>query len=366
MKFKCKKDNLENGISIVQKATSNKTTLPLLEGILVEAYDKLRLTGNDLEIGIEYYLDADIIDKGSIVINSKMFGEIVRRLPDSEVTIEVKENNLVIIDCEQSHFEIKGMPSEGFPSLPEIEKQNSFKISQKTIRDMIKQTIFCVCLDDFRPILTGSLIEFDKGELTIVSLDGNRVAIRKSNLEYSENSFNVVIPAKTLNEIIKILQPVDDEIYIYSSKNQIMFENNNFKVVSKLLEGEFFKYRYLLTKDHETKAIVNTKKFLQSIERAYLITSEEKEKSYPVKFKISSDNMIITSNTPNGSVREEISIEMWGNDMEISFNPKYLIDALKAIDDEEINLYFTSNPGPLTIKPLEGENFAYIIMSLRG
>ena len=183
MKVICSKDILSEGINIVQKAVSTKTTLPILEGILLEAGEKFKLTGNDLEIGIECYIEADIQSKGSIVLNSKMFGDIVRRLPDSEVLIEVKENNLVIIECENSHFELKGLSASGFPAIPLIVKENTFVINQKIIRDMIKQTIFAVSADENRPILTGSLIEFKNGEMTFVSIDGFRLALRKSNVE---------------------------------------------------------------------------------------------------------------------------------------------------------------------------------------
>lgn len=363
MKVICSKDILAEGINIVQKAVSTKTTLPILEGILLEADEKFKLTGNDLEIGIESYVEADIRKTGSVVLNSKMFGDIVRRLPDSEVMIEVKENNLVIIECENSHFELKGLSSAGFPALPTIEKENAFIINQKIIREMIKQTIFAVSVDENRPILTGSLIECRNEEITFVSIDGFRLALRKSAIEGNKSDFNVVVPGKTLNEIVKILQHTDDNITIYSTNNQILFDIGKCKIVSRLLEGEYLNYKSIIPKDFETKIKVQTKDILSSIERASLMTMEEKK--YPVKFNISDDKIIISSNTDMGAVREELRIEMIGNTMDIGFNPKYFIEALKVVEDDVIEIYFTSSVGPCTIRKIENDNFAYMILPVR-
>jgi len=364
MKVICSKENLLDGINIVQKAVSSKTTLPILEGILIEAESKLKLTGNDLEIGIECYVDADIRDPGSIVLNSRMFGDIIRRLPDSEVLLEVNENNNVIIECENSHFEIKGLSPGGFPALPSIEKENAFKISQKLVRDMIKQTIFAVSLDENRPILTGSLIECKNGELTFVSIDGFRLALRKSGVEGAESELNVVVPGKTLNEIVKILQAVDDDISIYSTSSQILFDIGKCKVVSRLLEGEYLNYRSIIPQEFETRIKVNTKEMLSSIERASLIINVE-ERRYPVKFNISDDKIVITSNTEIGAVREELRVETSGDGLDIGFNPRYFIEALRVIEDEAVEIFFTSSVGPCTIRPVGGDYFAYMILPVR-
>lgn len=364
MKVICSKENLINGINITQKAVSSKTTLPILEGILLEASENFKLTGNDLEIGIECFVDADIKEKGSVVLNSRMFGDIVRRMPDSEVLIEVKENNTVIIECENSHFEIKGLPSSGFPALPSIEKLNSFKISQKYIREMIRQTLFAVSVDENRPILTGSLIECKNQEISFVSIDGFRLALRRNKIKGDSSEINVVVPGKTLNEIVKILQPVEDEITIYSTQNQILFDMGKCKVVSRLLEGEYLNYRGIIPEDYETKVRVNSKEMLSSIERASLIITAE-ERRYPVRFNIDNDVIIITSNTDVGAVREELKVEMTGNYLDIGFNPRYFIDALRAVEDEIVDIYFTTSVGPCTIRPVEDNSFAYMILPLR-
>lgn len=366
MKIICSKENLLDGINIVQKAVSAKTTLPILEGILIEANDRIKMTGNDLEIGIECYVDADIKRPGSIVINSRMFGDIIRRLPDSEVLIEVKENNSVIIECENSFFEIKGIPAEGFPALPSIEKEEGIRISKKILKDMIKQTIFAVSIDENRPILTGSLFEYRSGKLTIVSIDGYRLAMRRFDSENAAEGMdrNLIIPGKTLNEISKIIQPVDEDIYIYAAGNQILFDMGNCIMTSRLLEGEYLNYMGIIPNEHETKITVNTKDFLACFERASLVITNE-ERRYPVKLDITDDMVVISANTEAGNVREEIRTEMEGKKLEISFNHRYFIEALRVIDNEMVDIFFTTNIGPCTIKPMQGNDFAYLILPIR-
>jgi DNA polymerase III subunit beta len=363
MKVICSKENLIEGINIVQKAVSTKTTLPILEGILLEAGDQFKLTGNDLEIGIECYVEADIKEPGSIVINSRMFGEIVRRLPDSEILLDVKENNIVIIECDNSLFEIKGIAATGFPALPSIEKDNGLKINQKLIRDMIKQTIFAVSMDENRPILTGSLIEHKNNRLTFISIDGFRLAMRTHTVENNDMDKSVVVPGKTLNEISKIMQPIDDDITVYSTKNQILFDMGRCKVVSRLLEGEYLNYKGILPQDHETRIRINTKDILASFERASLIITTE-ERRFPVKLNIYDDMLVINSNTEVGTVREELKLDMEGSKVDIAFNPRYFIEALRVIEDENIDIYFTSNIGPCTIRPVQGDAFAYLILPI--
>lgn len=363
MRFVCSKENINEGINIVQKAVSSKTTLPILEGILIEAGERLKLTANDLELGIECYVEADIQGTGAIVLNSRIFGEIIRKMPDSEIQFDMRENNLVKIECENSYFEIKGIAAEGFPLIPEVRKENKLEISQKTIKDMIRQTIFAVSVDETRPILTGSLMECKTDQLTIVSIDGFRMAMRRFAIKDETQQFNVVIPGRTLNEIAKILQPVDDKVTIYNSQNQIIFDTGKFRVISRLLEGKYMNYSNLITKDTETDIIISKKDLLASMERAALMAADEKK--YPVKLNIGYEKLIISSSTEIGNVREELNIEMNGRELEIGFNPRYIIDALKAIDEEKVKILFTTNVGPCTIvNPVE-DVFAYMIGAVR-
>lgn len=364
MKFICSKQALSDSISTVQKAVSTKTTFPILEGILIECSSKLKMTANDLELCIECYTDADIIKEGSIVVNSRMFGDIIRKLPDSEVLVELRDNDIIYIECEKSHFEIKGLSTNGFPEIPDVEAENTIYISQKILKEMIRQTIFAVSSDENRPILTGSLVEYQNKSLTIVSIDGFRLALRKNNINIAQNlSFDSVIPGKTLNEVMKILQPIDDEITIYSSQNNIVFDMKNCKVSSRLLKGEYLKYKNLILDDCEIEVMVNTKDMLAGVERASLVTLDEKK--CPVIFDINEDRIILYSNTSIGSVREEISVEGKGNQVNTGFNPKYFIDALKAIENEKIVMRFTSNVGPCTLTPVASDDFVYMVLPVR-
>lgn len=364
MKVICAKENLSEGISIVQKAVSSKTTLQILEGILIEAGESLKLTGNDLEIGIECYIEADVREKGAVVINAKMFGDIVRRFPDADVSIEVSDNNMITLECESSRFEIKGMSASGFPALNHIPKENAFIISQKMLRDMIRQTIFAVSVDENRPILTGSLIECRNNELSIVSIDGFRLALRKSLLNNDIEDWSVVVPGKTLNELIKIFQPIDSNVSIYCTDNQIMFDLGNCRIVSRLLEGEYFNYRGIIPEDYETTLKIGTKELLSSIERASLIITIE-ERRFPVRFNIGDDNLTISCSTDAGSFKEELRGETTGSKLEIVFNPRYFIETLRVIDEEQIELKFTTNVGPCTVTPIDSDSFTYLILPLR-
>ena len=368
MKIICSKEKLLEGINIVQKAVSAKTTLPILEGILIEAGENVKLTSNDLEIGIECIIEADVREEGAIVLNARMFGEIIRKFPDAEVLIEVRENNNVVIECENSMFEIRGLDAEGFPALPTLEKKDGIKISQRMLKDMIRQTIFAVSTDENRPMLTGSLFEYKDGKFTIVSIDGYRLAMRCFEPENENETVSAerkfVIPGKTLNEIAKILQPVDDDIYIYAAGNQILFDMGNCIMTSRLLEGEYLNYMSIFPKDHETKVRVNTKDLLSCFERASLVITSE-ERRYPVSLDITEEKIVITANTEAGNVREELKIDMEGKRLEVSFYHKFFIEALRAIDNETIDIYFTTSLGPCTIKPLQGNDFAYLILPIR-
>lgn len=365
MKLICSKENLLNGINIVQKAVSTKTTLPILEGILLNADGKFKLTGNDLEIGIECYVEADIRETGSIVIISKMFGDIVRRLPDAEVLIEVMENNLVIVECENSHFEIKGINPSGYPTLPKVDKENILSLTQGDLKDMIRQTVFAVGTDENRPVLTGSLIEVKSNELVFVSIDGFRLALRRKQINGDITDFSVIVPGKTLNEISKILQANDDEVFIYNSNNQIVFDTQSWRIVSRLIEGKFLNYNSLLNKEFETKIVINIKELQSSLERASLISMNDKNS--PVKLFIGNDKIIITSNAELGAVREEVKCDIEGNNLEIGYNPAFLIDALKAIDEDRTAIYFITTNAPCTMRPvIESKNdYAYLVQAVR-
>jgi len=363
MKIVCSKENLIDAINIVQKAVSSKSTNPLLECILLSVEDSFIMTGYDQELGIEKNVPAAIFDKGSIAINSKMFGDIVRKLPDQDICLETKENLFLFLDCGPTHIELKGMDPLPFPTLQSVVGENIISVRQGVIREMIRQTIFAVGVDDFRPILTGTLIQNENGILSFVSIDGMRIALRNWETKTEGSDFKVIVPGKTLNEISKILLPIEDEVKIIASKNQIMFEMAGCKIVSRLIEGDFFNYKSSIPTTFTSTIIVDKKFLLASIELASTITMNEKR--YHVKFSISKEKLVVSSKTDIGEIREEINVTADGNDIEVGFNPRYFADALKVIEDEKILIQFTSTVGPCIIRPIETDEFMYLILPLR-
>lgn len=365
MQLKCNKIDLLNGVNTVLKAVSSRTTLPILQCILLNATNnELKLISNDLELGIESKVKANIKEKGSIALEARIFSEIVKKLPDSEVTITVDENHLTTIECEKSKFNISGHPGSEFIQLPQIEKHKSFIVSQAIFKEMIRQTIFSIAIEEIRPIFTGELLEVKDQKFNIVSVDGYRVSIREIDLNQPTSDFKVVVPGKTLNEINKILSSLEEDyMTIYYTDKHILFELDDSIVVSRLLEGDFPKYDQIFSKDYEIIATVDRKNLILSLERAALITRENKKN--PIKIEIRDQNMIITSNTEIGNVYEEIDIKKEGKEIEIAFNPKYLIDALKVIDDEMVSLQFTNALNPCIIRKIDGDDYKYLILPIR-
>lgn len=362
MKIVCDKNELIEAINVSQKAVSGKSTIQVLEGLYLEAaVNKLKIIGNDLEIAIETSINCEVVEGGSIVLNSRMFGEIIRKLPDGNISIVCDEDYNTLIKSKNSRFNIKGMNSTDYPQIPDIKAENHFQIQQGLLKNMIRQTVFAVSTDENKQILTGSLFEIENNEINIVSVDGYRLAERKSRILSTDN-IKAVIPGKTLNEIYKILTQDESLITIGISSNQILFETENCKIVSRLLEGKFLNYKEIIPKEFETKLTVNTQELLDAVERASLISREDKK--YPVKFNLK-DKIYISSSAEIGNVQEEIESEIEGKDLEIGFNPKYFVDALKAIDDDEISISFTTSYGPCVIHSKEQENFIYLILPVR-
>ena len=361
MKIICTKSNLVHAVSIVSKAVSNNTTLPILKCILIEAVaGNIRLTANDMELGIETTIDGHIDAPGKIAIEAKLFSEIVRKLPDNDVMIETDDQYKATITCEKACFQIMGQEGEEFPSLPEIEKNQSITLSQFSLKEVIRQTIFSISDNENTKLMTGELFEVKDDQLSVVSLDGHRISIRKIVLKDSYDSIKVVVPGKTLNEVSKIISGgTDDEVRLYFTENHVMFEFDDTIVVSRLIEGEYFRIDQMLSSDYETKVRVNKKEFLSCIDRATLLVKEGDKK--PIIVNITDSGMELKINSALGSMNEEIDIQKQGKDLMIGFNPKFLIDALRVIDDEEVDLYFMNAKAPCFIKD-ENQSYIYLIL----
>lgn len=365
MRIICSKNNLLNGFLTVQKAVSSRSSLPILEGILIEVEEKkIKLVATDLEIGIESYIEGEILEEGSVVLSSKIIVDLIRKLPDASVEIKTDENNRTWIQCASSEFVIQGQSGLDFPELPEVNNQQKIEIPQDLLKHMIRQTIFSVAVEETRPILTGALMEIKEDQISLVALDGYRLALRKGKTSNHENYFiSEVIPGRTLNEISKILTENEEMVQISKMGNHILFEVGKTNITSRLLEGEFINYKQIIPEEYKTRVKLSKNAFFDSCERAALLARQGKNNL--IKMQLNQDTLVITSNAEIGKVHEEIPIELEGEELKIAFNSKYFIEALRNIDDEEIFLEFTTSVSPCVIKPTEGEYFTYLILPVR-
>lgn len=362
MRIQVEQRNLSKGTNIVQKGISSKTTLPILDGILIETRgNKIKLTGTDLDIGIETYVEANILEEGSVVVNSKIFRDIVRMLPNSPIDIEVKDNNINIV-CENTEFNLVGNPANEFPELPTLINQFTFNMPRDLFKDAVRQTVFATTEDETRPILTGVLLEVVNGQVSFVALDGYRLALRNIHVESAED-LKIVIPSRTLNELTKILDDDEEDLKITLAPGHIIFDIGETLVFSRLLEGQFLNYKDIIRNDHKTKIIANKKLLQDSLERASLLAREEKANL--VKLNIVDDKILIKSNSEIGNVYEEIDVDLEGEDLNIAFNSKYILDGIKVIDSEELELYFMGSLNPCIIKPAGVENYTYLVLPVR-
>lgn len=363
MNIICSKQKLQEGISIVTKAITGKTTMPILEGIYIEATKAgLTLIGSDMDVSIETKVAADVLKEGSIVIDAKIFSEIIRKLPNSEVKIEIAENDLIQITCEKSVFNLVFKSSNEYPSLPNINEDITVEVPQNLLRNMIKGTSFAIAQDEARPILQGILFEVKNKQLNLVALDGYRLAVRSELLDI-DNDIEVVIPGKTLNEVSKILEDNSDIVKITFTNNHILFNLNNTKIISRLLEGKFVNYSSLLPQEH--KLVINVKRqdFQNGLERASLMAKDGN--SNLIKLETQEDTLIITSNSQLGKVREEVSINLQGDGIQIAFNSRYLLDVLKNMEEDDIDIEMTSSVSPCVIKGKNMNNAKYLVLPVR-
>ena len=369
MKLICEKEKLLLGLNNVIRSSVGRTTTPILYGILIVLKNKkVILTTNDLEIGIEYILkDVEIIEEGKAVVDARMFVEIIRKLPNSDITISINDKNLLVIECEGSQYKLSTMNADEFPALPTINVEKTISLPQKVFKDMIKRTSFAVSIDENRPIFTGCLLDAKKSSLNVVAVDGFRLAMRVSPVFSDSEEFKAIVPGKYLNEVSKNLLEVDDQIKIGISKNQALFELADCKIVTRLLEGDFLDYNNVIPKDKETRITINKNDLQGAIERAsiFSISSQEKEKKYPIKIYINIDNIIVSCTSQVGDAKEEVKVNTEGQELEIGFNPKYLLDALKAIEDDEIYLDFGSNISPCVIRCTTDSKFTYMVLPMR-
>lgn len=366
MKFECNQQLLTKALNIVSKAVTSRTTIPILKGILLEVSEdgKLKMSASDLDITIEETVEIESGISGSIVVQSKLFGDIIRKLPNATVSVELVDTN-VVIKCMNSEFSIIGLSADEFPSIKNIEENQEYITFDKTIlKEMIRKTSFAASVDESKGVITGILIELLNDAINMVAIDGYRMAITREAMVNLEEK-NVIISAKIMNEISKILSEASEEenVNLILNDKKAIFIIGNAKVVLRLLDGEFIKYKDVLPKDNKIKVKVNRNDLMESIERASLLSKEGKNNL--IKFAIKDTIVTITSKSEEGNVREEVIINKEGEDLDIGFNAKYVLDVLKSIDDEEIYMFFNTSITPCLVEPVNGDSFEYLILPVR-
>lgn len=366
MYITCEKNKLIDGLNMVGRTVSGRTTLPILECVLLSAdEDGLRLTANDLEMSIETApIAADITEPGSVALDARLFSEIVRKMPGDYIDIKSDANHFTECVSGRARFNITGLPGEEFPVMPPLEQTAGYTLKARTLKDMIRQTIFSVAVDETKPILTGELLQYRDDALVMVAVDGFRISYRCARLDGEPAPMQVVVPAKALNELSRVL-PTDgeEEVTFYFAEKRVVFRLRAFTFISRLLEGEFIRYDQIFNEDFTTIVTTARVPLLTGFERACLIARDNKKS--PVKLEIKDDSVIITSNTEMGRSYDEVACDIDGQNLEIAFNPRYMIEALRAIDEERIVIKFTTSLSPCIIRGVESDAYKYLILPLR-
>lgn len=366
MKILCSKNALLTGVTTVQRAVSAKNTLPILQGILVKAENNLLVfTATDLEMGIRCEVSAQVIEEGSVVLPAKLFAEVVRKLPDTSISLELR-GDVINIQYYQSDISLKGYDPEEFPILPDLYEPNSFTISNALFKTMIRQTVFACASEESRPVFTGILLLVEGNVIKLISTDTHRLAFRQANIDNKEDlQFSGIIPAKTMSEIYRLLHDEEGVLDIRFNQSQISFQFGSVHLISRLIDGQFPNYKQVIPQSCETKVYISVKELLDSVERASLLSRDATSGTNIVRFKIENSNLLINQASEVGKISEQINIEMDGKDVVITFNAKFLLDVLKVIDTEEILLELSGPYSPGVIRPLDNSNYLYLVLPLR-
>lgn len=365
MKAKCKRKDLTEAISIVERAVAVKSTMNILEGIYIEARDNhLQFLSNNLELGLDCKIDAEIEQEGAVVVKANLFSTAVKKLPDFEenAQIEVNDNETIILSCGNAKFDFSTAKADEFPRLTEVEGKKSFTIKENLLKSMIRQTIYAIAQTDIKPQLSGLYFEIKDGVFHMVGCDGYRLAIRKEALEGTED-LSFILPGKTAKELLSIIGEDDFEVEILLSTKNALLKLKNCVMVTRLIEGEYLDYNSVCKHKNTLVVTTETKKILDSIDRASLIVNETTKAH--VVLKIEDDNVLINCETVMGKVKDKFSVDMSGEPIEIAFNPRYLMDAFKNCDCSEIKFSFSTPVNPTTIEPADGDKFLYIVLPVR-
>lgn len=363
MKFTIEKKILTEAVGNLQRAVSTRTSIPALEGILIEAEgDGLKLSAYDLDIGMQTVVPAFVAEPGAIILTARIFSDIVRKSPDENITVETDERGTATIDSGVSSFTIIGMNAEEFPEFPKVTDTDTIALPANVLKSMIRQTLFAVADSNAKPIHQGSLFRIENGVLDVVSVDGYRLALRREPIQF-EGETDFVVPGKTLGEVLRLLKDDDAPVEICPSRRHILFKIDNYTVLSALLEGEFLDYRSALPKDSKTEITVSTRTMIDSVERVSLLITDRLKS--PVRCIIGSDNVRLLCTTTMGRASDQLEAKITGDTLEIGFNNKYLLDALRSAETDEVRMQLGGPISPMLILPKEGDSFSFLVLPVR-
>jgi len=363
MKIVCNRQQLNEAVLNVQRAVSTKSSVPALEGILLKAGDnEITLCGYDLELGMTTKIEAQVEEKGSIVLSAHLFGDIVRRLPADSVYLATDEKFMTVIKSGPADFSIAGMPSEEYPELPAITGETALHIASNVLKSMIRQTIFAVAESDAKPIHTGTMFELSKNRIKLVSVDGYRLAIREEAAQCGEE-MNFVVPGKTLGEVLKLLSDDDTELEILVGRRHILFQIGTYCVISRLLEGEFLDYKAAIPSASTTEIIVSTRAFINSVERVSLLITDRLKS--PVRCSFEDNEIKISCSTAIGRAKDQFTANITGDNVEMGFNNRYVLDALRNTEGDEVKIQLNGALSPMKVLPREGDSFLFLVLPVR-
>lgn len=362
MKINVLRTDLSNAVTNISRAVSTKASIPALEGILIKSYGQnISISGYDLEIGMTTTIEATVQQEGEIVVSAKLFSEIVRKLPEEIVCIETDERMITYITSGNAEYQIVGMSSVEYPDLPSFEETDAVEIKGDMLKEMIKQTVYAVSDNMAKPIYTGSLFEIRDGVFKIVAIDGYRMAIRQENVDSNVNA-EFVVPGKTQQEVLKLIND-DSIVNISVGTRHILFKINSYSVISRLIEGTFIDYNSTIPKETKTEVVVNTRKIINAVDRMALLNNDKIQT--PVRCLVVNDEIKLSCSSAVGKANDIISAPVIGEEVEIGFNNRYLLDALKNIDSDEVKLYLNGSTAPMIVKPVKGDDFISLIVPMR-
>ena len=363
MKFTVQKNHIAEAVSNIQRAVSTKTSIPALEGILLSASaDTLELCAYDLELGITTSIPAQVAEEGKAVLSAKIFSDIVRRTPDDSITVSVDEKNMASIESGYSLFSIIGIPAVEFPELPKLTDATAIQLPGNVLKSMIRQTVFAVAESDAKPIHQGSLFSLEGGRLDVVSVDGYRLAKRTEAVEFDKD-ISFVVPGKTLSELLRLLKDTDEPVAISVGSRHILFNAGNYTVISSLLEGEFLNYKAAIPAEGKTEVVMRTREAIESVERVSLLITDRL--TSPIRCVFSQNEVKLLCTTSMGRASDQLEVNLTGEDVEIGFNNRYLLDALRNTECDEVRVQLSGPLSPMKVMPKEGESFLFLVLPVR-